>query len=333
MLTMKQKLQVSAQSISRLFIGLFAAALLSPVTVLSQQVFGSVDRDSVSVGDEVRYTLTVPRMTGVDEIVYPDDAGFGRDFEVTGLNTFSGVHSDSAVYRLRYFGVGDPAVPEMRVGLVSGIDTVWLSVPSLPMEFVSRVDDEDAAFRPFKPLYEFSISMLPYILMALVLALAGWLAWRYYHSRKVAEKPAPRIVEIPPYKDPLEALRQDLESIRADFPRPQDDYKGYYSRLGDAIRCYFEELYAIPALESTTSELAAELRHKLVHDTLQTSTLRILQQADMVKFAKFRPGPDQCAKAMDEARNFLSEAARIDGPRVKSMKLKHEELISVISEQ
>ncbi|MEX0779175.1 MAG: hypothetical protein WD491_10040 [Balneolales bacterium] len=307
--------------------------LLLPLPGLSQQVTGSVDRDSVSVGDEVRYTVTVPRASGVEKVIYPDSSHFEQDFDMAGRNTFSGVRSDSAVYHLRYFGGSEAAVPEVPVGLVSGPDTLWITVPPTPMAFTSRIDDEAASLRPFKPLYEFSIFLLPYIIAALFLMLLGWLGWRYYNNREVEESPLAEPDEIPEFHDPLLALERDLGFVKSEYPHPEEDFKGYYSSLGNALRSYFEELYDIPALESTTSELARELRNKFVNDKMQSSTNLLLQQADMVKFAKFNPGRDECIKAMQEANNFLIEARRIDGPRVRSMKLRHDEFIRKINEQ
>ncbi|MEX1137270.1 MAG: hypothetical protein WEB89_10240 [Balneolales bacterium] len=306
--------------------------ILLPLPALSQQVTRSVDRDSISVGDEVRYKLTVPRSSGVDEVIYPGNSDFGNDFDVTGQDTFSGAHSDSAVYTLQYFGSDDATMPEVPVGLVSGRDTLWLSAPPLSMEFTSRVDDESGSFRPFKPLYEFSLSVLPFIIAALLLALLAGLAWRYYRNREVEEKPIAEPKAPPLFKDPLATLEQELELVKAEYSHPEEDIKGYYLRLGNAIRSYFEELYDIPALESTTAELANELRDELVDNALRYPTLLLLQQADMVKFAKFRPGRDQCIKAMQEADNFLTEARRIDGPRVRSMKTRHDEFYQKLAE-
>lgn len=306
--------------------------LLLPLSAICQQVSNSIDRDSISVGDEIRYTLTVPRASGVDEVIYPDSTNFGEDFDITAQRSFSGVHADSAVYHLRYFGNEEAAVPEMPVGLISGRDTVWVSVAPTPMTFVSQVNDEDMAFRPFKPLYDFALSLLPFIIGALILAVIVWLSWRHYRNREVEEKPTPEPKEIPPFLNPLLILEENLKSVKNEFPQPKEDIKGYYSNLGNAIRSYFEDLYSIPALESTTSELAVELRQKSVNNTLQSLSLLILQQADMVKFAKFKPNRDQCNEAMKHAENFLAEARRIDGPRVRGMKIKHEEFVREMTE-
>ncbi|MEX2639126.1 MAG: hypothetical protein WD266_00470 [Balneolales bacterium] len=311
-----------------------ALLFLFPVTAYPQQVTGTTDRDSVGVGDQIRYHLTIPSSAGIDDIVYPDSADFGDDFDPVDRETISGIRGDSIIYSLRYFGGEDAGVPELPVGLVSGRDTVWVSVPPVPLNFISRISDESDSFRPFKPLYEFTISLLPYILLALLLAVLSGLAWRYYRNREVvAEQEPPEPLKIPPFKDPLVTLEQELEAIKRDFPYPEQYYKAYYSRIGDGLRQYFETLYAIPALESTTSELAAAQRDKRVHNSLQTYTRLILQQADMVKFARFKPDNGQCLNILKAANNFLIEARQIDGTRVRSLKLRHEAFVRKLTQE
>lgn len=75
----------------------------------------------------------------------------------------------------------------------------------------------------------------------------------------------------------------------------QDEYKQYYSELTDIVRSYLEEDVHVTALESTTDELITKLELlrdagelKIDNDTLQQFK-RILQTADLVKFAKSRP--------------------------------------------
>lgn len=308
--------------------------IVVPVLVFSQQTTVSVDRDSVGVGDAFSYKITVNNPAGVDDIVYPDSTIFSQDFDVEGRNTFSGVHADSVVYNLRYFGNQDAEIPGLPVGLVSGRDTVWISTAPVPLVFVSRVSEEDQAFRPFKPLYEFSVSLLPYILGFIVFGLIAWFLWRQYKRRPIEETPAPtEPIEIPPFRDPLIILEQDLQAIDANYPQPEEDYKAYYYKLSDAIRSYFEELYAIPALESTTSELERELKKSRIHNELQSTTVALLEQADMVKFAKFAPDATECHYAMDLAYHFLEEAWQIDGPKVDRLKARHDEMILKLTEK
>ena len=83
--------------------------------------------------------------------------------------------------------------------------------------------------------------------------------------------------------------------------------KEYQTELTFVIREYLENRFDIQALESTTSEVIADLEDK-DFDTKQASTLsRILQIADLVKFAKATPSAELHESFLDDAENFVSE--------------------------
>src|SRR5690606_16494744 len=71
--------------------------------------------------------------------------------------------------------------------------------------------------------------------------------------------------------------------------------KEYYSKLTEAVRRYIEDEVHLRAMESTTSELIAELELKAERGELNLSrpTINelkiILQRADLAKFANSRP--------------------------------------------
>ena len=96
---------------------------------------------------------------------------------------------------------------------------------------------------------------------------------------------------LPPYDKALLELKK-LENSKYLI---QDEYKQYYSELTDIVRSYLEEDVHVSALESTTDELIIKLEMlrdagelKIDNDTLQQFK-RILQTADLVKFAKSKP--------------------------------------------
>jgi uncharacterized protein YukJ len=75
----------------------------------------------------------------------------------------------------------------------------------------------------------------------------------------------------------------------------QDKIKPYYIELTDIVRTYIERELRIPALESTTDELIETILdfNKIKKFDLPKETVKnlkkLLQEADLVKFAKHRP--------------------------------------------
>lgn len=89
------------------------------------------------------------------------------------------------------------------------------------------------------------------------------------------------------------------------------EVKKYQSELTYIIREYLEGRYSIAALESTTSEIIGQLKSTLTDPSHQSSLQRILQVADLVKFAKAKPEEEVHASFLEEAEGFV-HATKLD---------------------
>ncbi len=146
-------------------------------------------------------------------------------------------------------------------------------------------------------------SLWPWIVaggVVLLLYFVGRWLWQRLQSRAL-------VAETAPVDDryPEEIAYEKLEHIAAlDLPA-QGKFKQHYTLLTECARAYIEGRYGVPALDSTTYELMADLREqKLERDALHT--LRdLLDQADLVKFAKFQPAKDPAYAALAQARHFV----------------------------
>jgi hypothetical protein len=160
----------------------------------------------------------------------------------------------------------------------------------------------------------------------LILAIAGYYAYRYYlqwQEQQQEEQERPTFTPTP-FQNPLKEFRKSIKELENAKLTSQEDYKEFYSDLGDAIRQYYETLYNLPALESTSGELLTMIKNDSVDQDLIDDTRAVLQEADMVKFAKFNPTPKQADRALQKAYNFLERAQEIDGPRIDHLRRKHQ---------
>ena len=69
----------------------------------------------------------------------------------------------------------------------------------------------------------------------------------------------------------------------------QNLVKEYHSEITEIIRQYFNNRFNVSALELTTSELLYELEHVPDAEKILGTTTGFLNNADLVKFAKFVP--------------------------------------------
>jgi hypothetical protein len=67
------------------------------------------------------------------------------------------------------------------------------------------------------------------------------------------------------------------------------DIKGYHTELTDVLRTYCQGKFGINAMELTTDEILVLVKKEPALSEVRTLLARILELADLVKFAKLVP--------------------------------------------
>lgn len=301
--------------------------ILIPLSGQTQNLKEFSRVDSLQVGDTFDFSITLDKNREYDEITFPDSSHFRGSFEIRSRKQFKvSEYKDSVYYELQFFGTVDTLIPKLPVQLVKDQDTTTLYTKPVPVGFSSILAGNDQSLRPLKPIFEFARAWWPYLLGFLILAIAGYYGYHYYlqwQEQQHQEKERPTFTPTP-FQNPLKEFRIAIKQLENAELSKQEDYKAFYSDLGDAIRQYYESLYNLPALESTSGELLNMLRNGSIDQDLIDDTKAVLQEADMVKFAKFNPTPKQAERALQKAYNFLDRAQQIDGPRIDHLRRKHQ---------
>lgn len=130
----------------------------------------------------------------------------------------------------------------------------------------------------------------------------------YYISRRKRNLPVFVIPSKPKEPAHVVALR-NLDRIKDDKLWQRDKIKEYYSQVTDVLRTYIEERFAIPALEYTSDETLSAFmaRGSLVSEKSMSNLSQILTLADLVKFAKYLPLPDDHNLTLVNAYFFVND--------------------------
>lgn len=302
-----------------------AITLLATTQAHSQTVVLSSDTDSVSVGDVISLNLKIQLNQTADELLFPDSSSFPPDLTYLDLQRFQLTDfADSLRYRVQYFANQDVYIPGFPIGVVSGSDTTTLYSNSLTIPFRSVLPADDAALKPIKPILPFD--GFPWAILLIVLVLIAAAVWAYFTLNKKEEPvQVQKVVQHIPFQSPVLQLEQTLASLKDDYNISQTkDFKYFYSTVSDSIRRYYEDLYDIPALESTSREVLRYLDAFGVDHEMIQSTRKVLNRADMVKFAKYTPTLDSAWECYGDAIDFLERAKLIDASRVARKKSEYE---------
>ncbi len=295
------------------------AALLAAWPAQAQRVEAYLSADSVSVGD--RFQLTVVALHGfATEPSFPDaqtaDSAFG-DLMVIGLATAgsrplsednTGARLDSIVYDVTTFALDTATVPPLPVTFSSNEGTVTAASDSLFLPVISLVPAEAETLKDLAPLVEFGGPIWPYVLLVAALLLGLGLFLYYLRLRRQPE-PEPPPPEPPPGISPYEAAIARLRQLESASLAAPEEVKPFYVEMSDALRTYLEDGVGVPALERTTRELMGEFEHQTVRHKLPGGAPKrvhgILELADLVKFADFKPPDAQSRMMLGETRKTV----------------------------
>lgn len=256
-------------------------------------VKGEADTTAIRIGEQVHYTITVDA-DSTDQVIFPEGQTFSPLETVEAFKTDTTRKKDRVtlqrMYALTQFDSGTYVLPAQHISINGRgylTDSLLVQVGGV------AVDTTKQKLYDIKSNLEVDPGMSRFWRMLLtallVLLLLGGIF--YYYYRKGPLRRNAREEEMPPYDRALLELKR-LESSKYLI---HEDYKGYYSDLTGILRAYLEEEAHIAALESTSDQLLERI--ELLRDAgeleLDTQTLaqfrRVLQTADLVKFARSRP--------------------------------------------
>ena len=284
-------------------IGIFVAFFFFSFVGFSQVTI-KTDTTKIRIGEQIQYEIIVNET---------DDVQFSK-LQLDNLKKVEVVQSfkiDSLKNRLikKYaitsFDSGRWVLPRQKVliknksfltdSVIIDVATVPVDTIKQPMYPIKTIKNEPYTFRDYQKYFWGLLLLL--LIIGLIL---------YFVLRK---KPTPEeiIAKIPPF----DRAKQRLIELDDKKLLKQNKVKRYYVELTDIVRSFIEREMNIPALESTTDELL-----ETITDFNNSSSLnipketllklqRLLQEADLVKFAKSKPLPNEIELHRNDAETII----------------------------
>jgi hypothetical protein len=243
---------------------------------------------------------TLMRGVEVLAVLPPDTTDLGNDRMLIRCN-YRITSFDEALYML-------PALP-----VVAGGDTVYsnrmaLKVSTLP------VDTESGNFYDIKDIWQPAFvladyAVIFYAIFGVCVLILGILYW-VFRRKKI--RPAsvageePKEV-LPPH---VRAIRE-LDAIKGEKLWQAGREKEYHSQLSDVVRTYIDGRFGISAMEMTSGEILQLIRGKSEAGRVFDRLKQLLLLADLAKFAKYRPLPDENELSLMHAYLFVHETTPV----------------------
>ncbi|MDB2658874.1 hypothetical protein N9Y73_06370 [Flavobacteriaceae bacterium] len=268
---------------------LFFLLLVSTLTY-SQKVSVAIDTTNIRIGEQFLFKIVIKDTANV---IFPEKLENLNKLEVVKdikIDTFK--NSLIKKYLMTGFDSGAFYIPTQQIfiknraylsdSVLINVATVSVDTTKQKMFPIKSIQTEPLVYDDFKPYL---------IWVFLALLLIGLLIY-YFKTRKKPEiKEIDTVNTLPPFEEALEKL-QELDNK---LLWQNNEIKKYYSELTEIIRVFIEKELEIPALEITTFELVSLLSDyntpKNINITKETVRKldALLQEADLVKFAKSTP--------------------------------------------
>lgn len=253
-------------------------------------VFGEVLQDGIEIVDR----------TGIDSTTLPDGrVQLKQDLKLTSFK--------------------DSLFAISPIAVASGEDTFWTEPMALnviqPFEVDTTLAITDIKDIEKAPIWWWGI--IRWILLGLLLCGIGvgvYYLRRWYQKHK---KPEEEFIEPELLRPADEVALEKLDEIKAQKIWKDGKVKEYQTELTDVVREYIGRRFNVQSTEKTSDETLRELKPILLKGEglqvtgdgkdLYTKLAKMLQLADLVKFAKWHTTPDENESALTTAYDFVNE--------------------------
>lgn len=272
----------------------------------------TIDTTSILIGDQLTFSIELEQPKDV-KVVFPQlkDTISSKIEIVESEPTDTSKRANSWIIRKKYlitsFDSGYHKIPSYKFAfqINNTSDTIssqelFLTVNTVPVDTAKEIIDIKPVMRTPFSFKEIKHELIIGSLILLIIAISIWLFIRYKKNQPLF---VPRKIQEPPH---IIALKE-LDKLRSEKLWQNNQVKLYYTRLTDILRQYITGRFNVNAMEMTTDEILSSLEDELNRDIeLKTSFTRLLVTADMVKFAKEVPLPEDNDLSLLSAYSFVN---------------------------
>ena len=279
-------------------------------TLHAQEVKVATSTKNIKIGEQIEYKISVQAPANA-AVVFPEGQTFGA-LEMVKTNPTdtlkeAGKFRLEKAYYLTQFDEGKYTIPQQKIQISHKdfyTDSLLVEVHNV------AVDTLKQPLYDAKPIAEVtspSSSHLWLWIVGIVALLLTAAALYFFVFRKKKLSAEEERKKLPPFERAI----QDLKDLQNSKYLIESQHKAYYTRLTDIVKEYLEDEVHILAKESTTDELLAKINNlqktgKLYLSTETISNLkRVLQNADLVKFAKSKPSDNNAEYDRETIENVV----------------------------
>ena len=294
----------------RIIIVLYLSIVATLIQAQTITVGASTDTTDYLVGDYIHYNIEVVTRKNIQLLqpTLPDSLSQLELISVEEPKIIEDDKSKTINYGFIFAGFDSisATIPPVVIEYRSAEDTLYkrISSDSLTVNIhtvpVSKAEEIKDVKSPILIPFDWKWLLL-WIVLAVIAVIVGKYLYKKYNLKKSEEPIKKRVVKIPAH---VKASRA-LNNLEKEQLWQKGFVKEYHSRITEIIRTYFEERFNLAAMELTTTESMLQLNNIKEAENILDLTFNFLTNADLVKFAKFRPLESVNKEMMIQANNIV----------------------------
>jgi hypothetical protein len=301
---------------------LFATCFAKSTSAQNIQAEARLQDFTIKIGEQTRFFLVVSQ-PAKERVNFPKlvDTVIGK-VQIVSINkpdTVADQKDKSKItvtqgYIITSFDSGIYNIPPLSFG--SGTAVVKSNEVTLQVQTV-KIDTTKAIYDIKQPI-AVSYTFFDWLKDHLVWIIAGWIivglivGLIFYLRNKPKKQQVVKVVK-PSVPIHVTALNQ-LNELRDKKLWQQEQVKEYHTELTDILRNYLEKRYNIQAHEQTTDEILTALKRKDILNDDRNNLQKLLELADLTKFAKEKPLPIENEQSMNKAIDFILKTKQEKAP-------------------
>ncbi len=206
---------------------------------------------------------------------------------------------------------------------IDGRDTILSNQVALKVSTVPVNVDKPEEFADIKDVWKPPFVWSDYYPWIIgILAVLLLMALAYYIVKRIRERKSlipfaqPEKPKLPPYEQAI----KELDEIKQSKLWQQGKEKEYFTSITDTLRRYLVDRFGINAMEKTSAEILDSVKGIDEIVPAFEKLEQVLKLADFVKFAKFRPLPDENDLSLVNAYFFVNQTKPVEIPNPEEAK-------------
>ena len=282
------------------------------------------ESEDIYVGDPFNITLSATYPPD-HFVIFPQvPTQWGGEFEVRNQSSQpttqneDGTITSSIQIEAVLFSTGDIPTPELSVAIRKP-DGEIINRPVRPIDVtVAKLlpEGNDRELRDIKPQAELPVPLdllsvfrdrngLITLTSVVGIGLAALAVYLWSSMRSPA---------YPPLSTPAETALSELDRIAALPLESDSDFKERYTLVSGCLRNYLWSQFGVPAPELTTQQTMRSIESSDIRTSERDNLTLILDECDLVKFARFLPDADDAGRIIERSREFVHQTGAVSAP-------------------